>query len=222
MARSSDITSITRDTIRFEDERVHFTYYATKESKSFQEVPMFINSYKEERLICTVSVLQAYLTRTRDYSLHNEIEFVLHIVDGKEIRRSPLLVSDYRNRDDKFFELSTQRIAKINTDVLKKLNITVFKAHSYRGASSSKVYNLGGDIQRVLERARWASDATFRKYYLRKKAYQQHSRSNQYLTIEFLLRMRTDPAGSVKRKESTLVDRDEEKEVIVVDDEVES
>ena len=222
MARSSDITSITRDTIRFEDERVHFTYYATKESKSFQEVPMFINSYKEEKLICTVSVLQAYLTRTRDYSLHNNIEFVLHIVDGKEIRRSPLLVSDYRNRDDKFFELSTQRIAKINTDVLKKLNITVFKAHSYRGASSSKVYNLGGDIQRVLERARWASDATFRKYYLRKKAYQQHSRSNQYLTIEFLLRMRTDPAGSVKRKESTLVDRDEEKEVIVVDDEVES
>ena len=210
MARASDIASITRDTIRFDkDERVYFNYYSTKESKAVGEIPMCINGYREDKRICTVSVLRKYLTRTINYSRSRSIELVTHMVQGVCVNRSPLLISDYRNRQQLYYGLSAERVASINNRVLKLLNIAVFRSHAFRGAASSKADNLGGDIQHILARARWASDATYRKYYFKKKIYRQYSSAHRFVPIEFLLRMKTDDVG--KPFDHDMKDDDDEK-----------
>jgi len=50
---------------------------------------------------------------------------------------------------------------------LAGIDIGVFKAHSFRGASVSAAYNKGCSLKRVLETADWSSDKNFRKYYYR-------------------------------------------------------
>ncbi len=80
--------------------------------------------------------------------------------------RTPLLLSDRKDKKGYiYFELGHKRIAKVNLLILRDCGITVFTAHSFRGAAASKVVNLGGSLSRVLSRARWASEATFRKHY---------------------------------------------------------
>ena len=38
-------------------------------------------------------------------------------------------------------------------------------------------------------------DATYRKYYFKKKIYRQYSSAHRFVPIEFLLRMKTDDVG---------------------------
>ena len=42
-----------------------------------------------------------------------------------------------------------------------------FKAHSTRGASTSKAKALGLSFKEILEMARWKKETTFRRHYLR-------------------------------------------------------
>jgi len=188
MARSRDIGSITRDTIRFTDTQVHFSYYNTKEAKTVCEVPSSIGRYDEDKLICTVSVMQAYMTRTENLRTTR----VPHLINGESVMRQPLLLSDMKDKKGFYFELGHERIAKVNLITLRDCGIAVFTAHSFRGAAASKVVNLGGSLPLVLARARWAGESTFRKHYWKAKVYRQHSTTNRHIAIEFILRMRTD------------------------------
>ena len=51
----------------------------------------------------------------------------------------------------------TMQMASINTEV--------FKAHSIRGASTSKCHSLHVPVETILKRARWTNATTFAKYY---------------------------------------------------------
>ena len=187
MARSADIESITRDTIQFTDSQVHFTFYNTKESKELCEIPSSIGCYNEDKLICTVTVMKAYVSRTENLRTTS----IPHIVNGKSVMRTPLLLSDMKDTRGYYYGLGHERIAKVNLLTLRACGITIFTAHSLRGASASKVVNLGGPLPLVLSRARWAGESTFRKHYWKPKAYKEHSIILRHLALEFILRMRT-------------------------------
>ena len=45
------------------------------------------------------------------------------------------------------------------------VDITVYKAHSCRSASTSKVNNIGITIKEILDRGCWSNDHTFQKFY---------------------------------------------------------
>jgi integrase len=188
MARASDLASINRDTIRSAGNRLHFHYYSTKESKNMNEIPMSIAAYGMNMLLCTVSVTMAYLSRTRDLTIAPTQQWN----NGVLTSRRPLIISSFRNDDLKYFALDAQRIAKLGLFVLRTCGVTDFTFHSFRGSSSSKVVNLGGDLSLVLARARWASEATFRKNYFRAKVYLEVSPLNRKVLLEILLRMKTE------------------------------
>ena len=126
---------------------------------------MSIGAYHEDKLICTVSVLKTYISRTSELKTTS----LSHSVRGKLLSR-PLIISDSKDKQGLFFELTHERIAKINLGILRKCGVLIFTSHSVRGASSSKVVNLGGDLQAVLARARWASAKTFRKHSFKSKS----------------------------------------------------
>ena len=45
------------------------------------------------------------------------------------------------------------------------IDTEIFKAHSVRGASSSKAATAGGTTADILQAADWSSESTFQKYY---------------------------------------------------------
>lgn len=65
--------------------------------------------------------------------------------------------------------IATCSVARWIKDVLAKSNIdtTVFKAHSTRGAATSKATNLGLSANQIMEKANWQHASTFRRFYYR-------------------------------------------------------
>ena len=47
------------------------------------------------------------------------------------------------------------------------IDISVFKAHSFRGAAASAAFNKGCSIQMILKTGDWSSVRNFYKFYLR-------------------------------------------------------
>lgn len=47
------------------------------------------------------------------------------------------------------------------------IDVTEFKAHSFRGASSSAAAKAGGKISDILKTANWSSSKNFKTFYLR-------------------------------------------------------
>jgi CRISPR/Cas system CMR-associated protein Cmr1 (group 7 of RAMP superfamily) len=184
MARSSDLATITRDSIKFEEGAVHYRYYFTKETKSPSEVSTSIAAYPADRLICTPTVLQKYLQRTTGLTGLT----VTHWVEGKQVQRIPLLLYQYQTKSV-YLALSSQRIANIVTSALKAIDVTGFTAHSIRGASSSKCKNLGAPSDSICIRARWASEATFLKHYFKKCVYANLQPNYHTASLEFLMRV---------------------------------
>ena len=47
------------------------------------------------------------------------------------------------------------------------IDVEKFKAHSYRGASTSAAYNAGISVKDIMKTANWQSAKTFKTFYLR-------------------------------------------------------
>ena len=58
-------------------------------------------------------------------------------------------------------------IARWTKETLTKAGVdtTLFKAHSVRGASTSKLSSLHIPVREIMKKAAWASESTFRKFY---------------------------------------------------------
>jgi hypothetical protein len=169
MARASDVASITREGIRFEEDKAYYSYYFTKENKAPQETRTFVTGVPHARNICTVTVLKKYLDRTSGPSFI--CEKIPHLVDGKEVLRTPLLLYEWKRERKLYPGLGSQRVSKIGVTALQAINVSEFKTHGIRGAASSKARNLGSPADVICARARWGSEATFNKFYFKQCAY---------------------------------------------------
>ena len=83
-------------------------------------------------------------------------------LNGKEVS-NPLFLSYIKPHKP----VSIDRIAHWMKDLLKKagIDVSVFKAHSVRGASTTAARNKGVYIGDILHTANWSSDSTFHQFY---------------------------------------------------------
>jgi integrase len=195
MARASDILSVTRDAIAFNESHVQFFYYNTKEMKAPAEKAAVIAAYREDRRICTVTVLKHYIDRTKNCT----IEPVYHTLDGKKIRRSPLFIATQRIQKgtDVYARIGKERISNTATAALRAIGDTHHTTHAIRGAAGAKCVNLQPPRRpEVCIRGRWASDKIYNEYYHRVCHYKEANDPRfSGWTLEQLMRFRATRVG---------------------------
>ena len=107
--------------------------------------------FQEDPRICVVRTLREYVERTADLRniTNNEDNFLL-------ITTVP-----------PFRKASTATIARWTKETLSNsgIDIKLFKAHSVRGASTSKLADLQVSVQEIMKKGAWKSESTFQKYY---------------------------------------------------------
>jgi len=83
----------------------------------------------------------------------------------KPLRKSSKVFISYVT----YKEVTTSTIARWLKTVLQMSGIDTkyFKAHSFRGASTSAAFSKGCKLSDILKAADWSSDKNFRKFYLR-------------------------------------------------------
>jgi hypothetical protein len=202
MARSSDIASITRESISFHDRdtnKVLFNYYFPKEEKSPGEIQSSIGYYPNNTKICTMTVMKHYLSRTSEL----KIEQVDHIINDKIVKRTPLFIWKHKQNQSTYSQLKSERISKIGLMALRacakqgeskdSTSGNEWKTHSIRGAASSKCVNLLPALRpAVCLRARWANEATFMKSYYKQCNYVEANDDRiRNQSLEFILRFKT-------------------------------
>lgn len=86
-----------------------------------------------------------------------------YIKETHKVRKSPYLFISYVN----FEKVTTASLARWLKTVLKLSGIdnSIFKARSYRGASTSAALAAGCSMKDILSTANWSSANTFHKYY---------------------------------------------------------
>lgn len=86
-----------------------------------------------------------------------------YIIKTKHFRKSNKLFVSYKT----FKNVTTSTIARWLRDVLTLAGIDVskFKAHSYRSASTSAASRAGLSLAGILKTANWSSAGTFQKFY---------------------------------------------------------
>lgn len=107
---------------------------------------IILHKYHNEA-ICPVRTLRHYLLRTAN------------------VRKSNKLFISFKT----FKNVSTSTIARWLKLVLSESGIDVskFKAHSFRGASTSAAKNAGVSLKDILKTANWSSASTFHKFYFK-------------------------------------------------------
>jgi len=190
MARSSDLTTITRETIVFgDDDTVTFDYYFTKEAKGPGPIRTTIRGYHQDRRICTVATLKQYIIRTTRPDII--IPPVQHVIHGTIVNRTPLII--YENKDplsNTYPALKSDRMSKPTLTALAAIGEFTWKAHGVRGASASKCVNLVHSSRTaVCIRARWATEQTFNESYFIPCHYKESENQDLRLSsLEYLLR----------------------------------
>ncbi|KAK2551172.1 hypothetical protein P5673_027932 [Acropora cervicornis] len=100
--------------------------------------------------VCPMSTVSAYITR--NCNLRNPTDFRLFISFVKPHRAvSPATISRW--------------IKTVLSDA--GIDISIFKAHSVRGAATSAAYNKGVPVENILKLANWSNESTSRRFYLR-------------------------------------------------------
>ena len=193
MARSSDLASIFADGARvLANGKLEVKLYWTKENKKSSVVVVEVDAYPEDKSICSVTTAQAYLKMLESRKL--EPDRSRHSEDGVK-PTTCLFISQYPNKSKRFPSLTSNRIGSILKSFLVAIKVDAeWTAHCFRGASTSKLVNLGVSKSRVLAVARWADDSTFDKHYFRPARYAEMAANNNNSSFSALLRMRTTDA----------------------------
>ena len=151
-SRSADLASLQVDRCRFSPEGVTFLP-ATLAKQSRQGRVLkeyFFPSFPHNRELCPVDALRHYIDSTS--SLHPE----------GSVRLFVALVKPHN-------PVSSSTIARWLKGMLQQagVDISIFGAHSVRGASSSSAVAAGMTTSDILQAADWSSESVFRKFYYR-------------------------------------------------------
>ena len=114
---------------------------------------LFFGAYSADRRLCVVQCLRQYEQAT------------LKFCTKRQDIPDPLFLSYIKPNKP----VTLQRIAHWIKDLLKEagIDVSVFKAHSVRGASTTAALTKGVSVTDILHTADWSSDTTFRRFYYR-------------------------------------------------------
>ena len=105
----------------------------------------------EDPRICVIRTLKEYLSRTEELRTNED-----KIEDFLFLSTMP-----------PYAKASKATIARWTKDTLCRAGIdtSLFKAHSVRGASTSKMTNLHISVSEIMKKASWKCESTFQKFY---------------------------------------------------------
>ena len=101
---------------------------------------------------------------------------LLHYIDKtKGLRKCRQLLVSYVF----YNSVLTKTVARWLKDVLHSagIDISIFKAHSYRGAAASAAFSRGCSLNEILKTGDWSSVRNFKRYYLRQEPVTDKSNS---------------------------------------------
>ena len=145
--RAQTIKFMNLSSMRVYDDRVCFAFKdllkTSRPGKRF-----CLNLYhNDDESLCTMHTLLYYLDRT------------------KKVRKSQYVFVSYCT----YLNVTTSTIARWLKEILKLsgVDISVYKAHSFRGAAASAAFLKGCSLKDILSTADWSSAKNLKKYYLR-------------------------------------------------------
>ena len=127
--------------------------HLSKQSRSSKPLAdFFYPRYPEDKTICPVVTLQAYEDRTSEFRALST-----------DNQKTSIFLSWIGKHDP----VTSSTIARWLKTCLSEAGIDteILKAHSVRGASSSKAATAGVTTADILQAADWSSESTFQKYY---------------------------------------------------------
>ena len=128
-----------------------FTFHKLHKSRKYGKAPPSLEfcEYTEDRDFCVVTTLNEYIKCT--YQRY------------AERRGSQLLLSFIQP----YVEVSSSTISRWIKEALKLagIDVSIFKDHSTRAASSSKASKAGLSLADILERGSWSSNSTWQIFY---------------------------------------------------------
>ena len=125
----------------------------TKTSKGGKKPkPIEFYSFPDDPQLCPVEVIKSYISMTKEWRVGNN-------------GRSSLFISHISPHDP----IGTSSIARWIKDLLdlSGVDISVFQAHSVRGAASSKALMKGLSVKEILNKGNWSRESTWQKFYNR-------------------------------------------------------
>ncbi len=152
LLRSAELTSIQAQSIVFSESGVSFSLgRLRKAQKSGPLQRITAAAWPDNSIICPVSFLRAYITSTS--SVRNETN------------ANQLFIGSNKP----FKPITSSTMSRWLKDQLKEagVDISIFSAHSIRGAAASKAAAAGVCIQSILDQGHWARESTFARFYRR-------------------------------------------------------
>lgn len=159
----------------FEDKMVFRLHHLLKHNKPGDPLDtLIVPAYPADSLLCPVRVVKRYLLRTKKHR-KNFDQLLL-------ATRPPYL------------PVSRDSISRWTKNALEWAGVDTsrFKAHSTRGASTSKACSLGIDVNHLLRQASWKSAETFGRFY--NKTIERNHRHLRILLLEIVQRKREKSA----------------------------
>ena len=145
--RAQTLVAMKIDCMKTYDEKIIFVFNKMlKTSRPGRSFHTELKHFQEEQL-CVMHILLAYLDKTKDVCKSNQLFF------------------SYCS----YNVVTTSTVARWLKNVLSMsgIDISVFKAHSFRGAAASAAFNKGCSVQMILKTGDWSSVRNFYKFYLR-------------------------------------------------------
>lgn len=146
-SRAQTLVSLNIDCMRIFEDKVSFVFHdLLKTSRPRQTFQLNVFHSDDEKL-CVMHTLLHYLDRTSN------------------VRKSQYVLVSYCT----FSKVTSSTVARWLKDVLSLagIDVSIFKAHSYRGAAASAAFVRGCSLKEILKAADWSSVKNFRKFYLR-------------------------------------------------------
>ena len=155
--RSSDLRALDTSFMRMENDSVTFSLARLTKSRRKGKPPLTIVVHKfgENPLLCAYSTLVDYLDRTKRLRQREDPS-----------KRTQVLLSFVEPHRAVVPCTIAGWLVKLMTDA--GVDTSEFKAHSTRGASTSKAAAQGLSCSEILKMAKWSKEATFYKHYHRK------------------------------------------------------
>ena len=124
----------------------------TKGKKGSCPLQVPLKTFHQNHSPCVVNCLKAYIDRTSDRRK----------VNGKQTENQLLL-----GTVKPYVEVVSSTVARWLKNVMKDagIDVSIFKGHSVRSASTSKAAAQGFPVMEIMGRANWSSASTFKTFY---------------------------------------------------------
>lgn len=120
----------------------------TKTSKPGKVQPtVILSTYRPNTTMCVVRTLLEYILRTKPFRNQNTNLFLSYAPPHKEVGTTTIC---------RWLKYSLSEAG---------IDVSIFKAHSFRSASTSKAASKGVPINAILQTAGWTNASTFARFY---------------------------------------------------------